>query len=59
MLFYLTTLNIARFLTKEASRMAEGEGYVQALSFIKAWKKIYFLCRNYVLNGLVDSLYNV
>ncbi|GKD78416.1 hypothetical protein Tco_1341037, partial [Tanacetum coccineum] len=26
---------------------------------VEAWKHSDFLCRNYVLNGLVDSLYNV
>ncbi|KAL7614567.1 hypothetical protein Lser_V15G07012 [Lactuca serriola] len=59
MLFYLTTLNLARFLTKDAPWMLEGEGDVQALTAIDAWKHSDFLCRNYVLNGLVDSLYNV
>ena len=59
MLFYLTTLNLARFLTEEAPRKPEGEVYVQTLTAIDAWKHSNFLCRNYVLNGLVDSLYNV
>ncbi|GJW41333.1 pol polyprotein, partial [Tanacetum coccineum] len=45
MFFYLTTLNLARFLNETAPQVeppAED-----------------FLCHNYVLNGLVDSLYNV
>ncbi|XP_076888618.1 uncharacterized protein LOC143539088 [Bidens hawaiensis] len=61
MFFYLTTLNLARFL-KESSppaTNAEGETDVQALSAVDAWKHSEFLCRNNVLNGLVDSLYNV
>ncbi|GJV84289.1 retrovirus-related pol polyprotein from transposon TNT 1-94 [Tanacetum coccineum] len=31
----------------------------QAMQPVEAWKHSDFLCRNYVLNGLVDSLYNV
>ncbi|GJT59569.1 pol polyprotein [Tanacetum coccineum] len=31
----------------------------QAVQAVEAWKHSEFLCRNYVLNGLVDSLYNV
>ena len=60
MFFYLTTLNLARFLTEEAPQIAEGTaGDVQTVSAVEAWKHSDFLCRNYVLNGLVDSLYNV
>ncbi|GKB58220.1 hypothetical protein Tco_0914406 [Tanacetum coccineum] len=31
----------------------------QAVQAVKVWKHLDFLCHNYVLNGLVDSLYNV
>ncbi|GJV87771.1 mutator type transposase [Tanacetum coccineum] len=31
----------------------------QAVQAVKAWKHSDFLCHNYVLNGLVDSLYNM
>ncbi|GKC45587.1 pol polyprotein [Tanacetum coccineum] len=31
----------------------------QAVQAVEAWKHSDFLCHNYVLNGLVDSLYNV
>ncbi|XP_076886936.1 uncharacterized protein LOC143536942, partial [Bidens hawaiensis] len=30
----------------------------QSLSTIQAWNHSDFLCRNYVLNGMVDALYN-
>ena len=56
---YLTTLNLARFLTEEAPQIPDGVGNVQVVSALDAWKHSDFLCRNYVLNGLVDSLYNV
>ena len=60
MFFYLTTLNLARLLTEEAPKIAEGTtGDVQTVSLVEAWKHSDILCRNYVLNGLVDSLYNV
>ena len=59
MLFYLTTLNLARFLTEDAPKLKEDERDIQVISVIDAWKHSDFLCKNYVLNGLFDSLYNV
>ncbi|WJZ87171.1 hypothetical protein VitviT2T_006572 [Vitis vinifera] len=59
MLFYLTTLNLARFLTEDAPKLKEDEHDIQVISAIDAWKHSDFLCRNYVMNGLADSLYNV
>ena len=57
MLFYLTTLNLVRFLTKDATHLKEDKYYIQVISAIDAWKHSDFLCQNYVINGLVDSLY--
>ncbi|KAL5582887.1 hypothetical protein UlMin_015329 [Ulmus minor] len=59
MLFYLTTLNLARFLTENAHVLKEDEQDIQSISAVDAWKQSDFLCRNYVLNSLIDSLYNV
>ncbi|PKI43711.1 hypothetical protein CRG98_035910 [Punica granatum] len=59
MLFYLTTLNLARFLTENAPTLSVGELDVQALSAVDAWKHSDFLCRNYIMNSLHDSLYSV
>ncbi|XP_075494915.1 uncharacterized protein LOC142532524 [Primulina tabacum] len=59
MLFYLTMLNLARFLSEDAPKLKEGEGDVESVSAVEAWNHFDFLCRNYVLNGLADSLYNV
>ena len=59
MLFYLTTLNLARFLTEEAPKLKEDERDIQVISVVDAWKHSDFLCRNYVMNALTDSLYNV
>ena len=59
MLFYLTTLNLVRFLTEDALKLKEDECDIQVISAIDVWKHLDFLCKNYVLNGLIDSLYNV
>ncbi|OMO69306.1 hypothetical protein CCACVL1_19560 [Corchorus capsularis] len=59
MLFSLTTLNLARFLTKSAPKMPEGKPNVQAVSALEAWKHSDSPCQNYVLNSLSDTLYNV
>ncbi|GJU43447.1 hypothetical protein Tco_1200713 [Tanacetum coccineum] len=48
MFFYLTTLGLARFLKETVPQVA-----------VEAWKHSDFLCHNYVLNGLIDPLYNV
>ncbi|XP_074578534.1 uncharacterized protein LOC141835014 [Curcuma longa] len=53
MLFYLTTLNLARFLTEEPPK------HVEDATVVEAWNHSEFLCRNYILNGLADSLYAV
>jgi len=37
MFFYLTTLNLARFLTEDAPKPKEGETDIQVASAIDAW----------------------
>ncbi|GJS66716.1 retrovirus-related pol polyprotein from transposon TNT 1-94 [Tanacetum coccineum] len=63
MFFYLTTLNLARFLketTPQVELPKEGQPFnAQAVQAVEAWRHSDFLCHNYVLNGLVDDLYNV
>ena len=59
MLFYMTTFNLTRFLTKEAPKLKENERDIQVISVVDAWKHYDFLCRNYVMNALTDSLYIV
>ncbi|GJX21867.1 pol polyprotein [Tanacetum coccineum] len=63
MFFYLTTLNHARFLNETAPQVeppAEGQpSNAQAVQAVEAWRHSEFLCHTYILNGLVDSLYNV
>ena len=59
MLFYLTTLNLARFLQEDAPALKENETDRQVVTTVEAWKHADFLCRNYLLNGLNNTLYNV
>ena len=59
MLFYLTTLNLARILRENAPILKEDETDRQVVAAVDAWKHADFLCRNYVLNGLDNTLYNV
>ena len=59
MLFYLTTLNLARFLQEDAPALNEDETDRQVVAAVEAWKHADFLCRNYILNGLDNTLYNV
>ncbi|KZV45391.1 hypothetical protein F511_05555 [Dorcoceras hygrometricum] len=57
--YKFTTLNLARFLTEEVPTHKEGEQNAESVSAVEAWNHSDFLCRNYVLNGLSDALYNV
>ena len=59
MLFYMTTLNLARFLTEEAPKLKEDECDIQVISIVDAWKHSDFLRMNYVMNALTNSLYNM
>ncbi|XP_076950376.1 uncharacterized protein LOC143623326 [Bidens hawaiensis] len=59
MFFYLTTLNLARFLTKTVPHVDEGKMDAHSVSAVQAWNQSDFLCRNFILNGMVDALYNV
>ena len=59
MLFYLTTLNLARFFTENAPKLKEDEHDIHDISVVDSWKHSDFLSRNYVMNALIDALYNV
>ncbi|XP_073137768.1 uncharacterized protein [Henckelia pumila] len=58
MLFYLTTLHLARFL-KEVVVVPAPDADTQARSAFDAWSHTDFLCRNYILNGLDTTLYRI
>ena len=59
MLFYLTTLNLTSFLREDAPALKENETDKQLVATVEAWKHADFLCRNYILNGLDNTLYNL
>ncbi|XP_073120646.1 uncharacterized protein [Henckelia pumila] len=59
MLFYLTTLNLSRFLKEDPPVVIEGDSDTQRRTAVDAWNHIDFLCRNYILNDLDDTLYSV
>ena len=60
MLFYLTQLQLAKFL-KEVPPVVSEDGVDAATTFnaIEACNHSNFLCSNYILNGLSDTLYKV
>ncbi|XP_028073595.1 uncharacterized protein LOC114276060 [Camellia sinensis] len=59
MLFYITTLNLARFIRKDALLLTKNEADQQMVVVVEAWKHVDFLYRNYILNRLDNTLYNV
>ncbi|KAF3684750.1 putative phosphoserine aminotransferase, chloroplastic-like [Capsicum annuum] len=59
MFFYLTTLCLQRFTSENAPEVPEGTSDKDRFVIVETWKHLDFLCRNYILNGLQDDLYNV
>lgn len=59
MLFYLTTLALAKFLKEYSPTVDEGEQDTQKRAAVDAWNHSDFLCKNYILNGLDNALYSV
>ncbi|XP_022888977.1 uncharacterized protein LOC111404396 [Olea europaea var. sylvestris] len=59
MLFYLTTLNLVKFLNEDPPAIQEGKNNRTSLIALDAWKYSDFLCKNYILNGLDNALYGV
>ena len=58
MLFYLTTLNLARVLYEDDPMLKEGETDKQVQATMGAWNHSDFLYKNYILNSLDNTLYN-
>ncbi|XP_052198257.1 uncharacterized protein LOC127805540 [Diospyros lotus] len=58
MVFYLTTLNLAHIL-KEACPVTPENATAKEVAAKEALMHTDFLCQNYILSALVDSLYNV
>ncbi|XP_060200082.1 uncharacterized protein LOC132628300 [Lycium barbarum] len=59
MFFYLTTLSLQKFITDDVPVPPEETPDNERFIVVKAWNHSDFLCKNYILNGLDDGLYNV
>ncbi|TYK03675.1 pol polyprotein [Cucumis melo var. makuwa] len=59
MLLYLTTLNLAKFLKEDALILLEGETDKEKQLAVDAWKHAEYRCKNYIMNRLDNTLYNV
>ncbi|KAL2513438.1 Retrovirus-related Pol polyprotein from transposon TNT 1-94 [Abeliophyllum distichum] len=58
-LFYLMTLNLTKFLNEDHPAIEKGENNRASLIALDAWKHSNFLCKNYILNGLDNTFYNM
>ncbi|KAM3282704.1 hypothetical protein P3S67_026349 [Capsicum chacoense] len=59
MFFYLNTLCLQRFTSKDTPEVPEGTSNKDRFVIVEAWKHSDFFCRNYILSGLQDDLYNI
>ncbi|XP_060186528.1 uncharacterized protein LOC132615941 isoform X1 [Lycium barbarum] len=59
MFFYLTTLNLQKFITEEVPVLLEETPNNEHFVLTEAWNHSDFLRKTYILNGLDDGLYNV
>lgn len=57
--FIFITLSLAKFLKEDAHSYTNGDSDVEKLAAVDKWKHSNFLYRNYVLNGLDNTLYNM
>ncbi|XP_070004170.1 uncharacterized protein [Nicotiana sylvestris] len=59
MFFYLTTLSLQKFIKEDVPVLFDETPEIERFLVIEAWKHSDFLCKNYILSGLEDALYNV
>ncbi|XP_070020921.1 uncharacterized protein [Nicotiana sylvestris] len=59
MFFYLTTLSLQKFINEDVPVMSDETPETERFLVIEAWKHSDFLCKNYILSGLEDVVYNV
>jgi uncharacterized protein len=50
---------LEKFLTKKAPKSSENEFDPTAMAVVDAWNHTDFICKNYILNGLDNTLYDV
>ncbi|XP_070017869.1 uncharacterized protein [Nicotiana sylvestris] len=59
MFFYLTTLSLQKFIKEDVPVLSNETPETERFLVIEAWKHLDFLCKNYILSGLEDALYNI
>ncbi|XP_070026080.1 uncharacterized protein [Nicotiana sylvestris] len=59
MFFYLMTLSLQKFIKKDIPVLPNETPDNERFLVTEAWKHSNFLCKNYILSGLEDDLYNV
>ena len=59
MLFYLTTMNLAHIVREDVPKTDENPVTKETMLTIDAWKQSDFFFRNYILNRLDDTLYDI
>ncbi|XP_070055477.1 uncharacterized protein [Nicotiana tomentosiformis] len=59
MFFYLTTLSLQKFIKEDVPVLPESTPENERFMVTEAWKHSDFLCKNYIISGLEDDLYNV
>ena len=59
MFFYLTTLSLQKFINENVPVMSDETPADERFLVTEAWTHSDFLCKNYILSGLQDDLYNV
>jgi hypothetical protein len=50
---------LEKFLTKKAPKSSENEFDPSTMAVVDAWNHTDFICMNYILNGLDNTLYDV
>ncbi|XP_070039067.1 uncharacterized protein [Nicotiana tomentosiformis] len=59
MFFYLTTLSLQKFIKEDVPVLPDETPENERFLMTESWKHSDFLCKNYILSGLEDDLYNV
>ncbi|XP_070056471.1 uncharacterized protein [Nicotiana tomentosiformis] len=59
MFFYLTTLSLQKLIKEDVPSLPDETPENKRFFVTETWKHSDFLCKNYILSGLEDDLYNV
>lgn len=56
MIFYLATLSLTKFLTEEVPKLSDDEYDPTTMTIMDAQYHNNVMCKNYILNGLDNTL---